>query len=616
MRLRLLPVSLLLGACAGAASNPAPAPQAQKTAAPKATAKNYAQGVDSPQLQQLFNQHWRWVLQQNPIFATRLGIHDFDHLVGMADKATQRARTEQKQVFLKAAETLLKEKLSARDQVSLELFAEELKTDLASEPCRFSDWSISARSNPVVDWNYLPKLHAVENVLDLRNLLARYNSISEVINQQAENLKRGAQNNLVISKESLERIISVIENQLEKPVKDWPLAEPQFQKNKFLDSYRMTSNGSAEVAKFTVIISEQIKPALERYLAVLKTDLLPKARPAGKEGLAALSLGPQCYSARIRRFTTLERDAETIHQIGLQEIERINQEMAALGKKILDAKDLAETLKKLRSDEKLYFDTSEAVENKAKSALAKARAAMPKYFGILPKADCVVTPIPDYEAPYTTIAYYRQPVPDGSQPGQYFINTYQPKTRPRYEAEALAFHEAIPGHHLQIAISQELPELPEFRKHMGMTAFVEGWALYTEQLSKEMGLYSGDLDLMGMLSYEAWRASRLVVDTGLHAKGWSREQAKQFMYEHTALAANNIDNEVDRYISWPGQALAYKTGQMEIWKLRRAAEKTLGEKFDIKGFHDAVLGGGAVTLSVLKAQVDAWVKSVQATPAS
>jgi uncharacterized protein (DUF885 family) len=205
-----------------------------------------------------------------------------------------------------------------------------------------------------------------------------------------------------------------------------------------------------------------------------------------------------------------------------------------------------------------------------------------------------------HEEEHSTIAYYRQPAPDGSRPGQYYVNTSAPATRPRYEAEALAFHESIPGHHLQIAIGQELAGIPEFRRHLGPTAFFEGWGLYTERLSDEMGLYSGDLDRFGILSFDAWRACRLVVDTGMHALGWSRGSAIDFMRAHTALGANNIANEVDRYIVWPGQALAYKTGQLEILRLRAEARAAMGPAFDIRAFHDAVLGGGALPLATLR----------------
>jgi uncharacterized protein (DUF885 family) len=251
------------------------------------------------------------------------------------------------------------------------------------------------------------------------------------------------------------------------------------------------------------------------------------------------------------------------------------------------------------------------VEAKAREALARSKAAIPKWFHILPKADCQVKVMGMHEAPNSTVAYYRQPAIDGSRPGYYMINTYKPETRPRYEAEALAFHESIPGHHLQIAIAQELVGLPDFRKHQGVTAYVEGWGLYSERLADEMGLYSSDLDRIGMLSYDAWRACRLVVDTGMHAMGWSRQQAIDYMTANTVLAENNIENEVDRYLTWPGQALAYKVGQLEILKLREEAKQRLGARFDIRQFHDVVLRNGAVALPVLDQQVHSWIEEVE-----
>jgi uncharacterized protein (DUF885 family) len=300
-----------------------------------------------------------------------------------------------------------------------------------------------------------------------------------------------------------------------------------------------------------------------------------------------------------------------LHQLGLDEIARTDRELAELGRRVLGAPDLAATIAKLRSERTLYFESGAELLAAAQYALDRAKAAIPRYFSVLPKSDCVMREIPAYEAPYTTVAYYRQPHYDGSKPGEYFVNTYKPETRPRFELEALTWHESIPGHHLQIAIAQELGALPAFRKLDGSTAFVEGWALYTERLAEDMGLYTGDLDRLGKLSYDAWRASRLVVDTGIHALGWTREQAERFMTEHTALTEVNISNEVDRYIGWPGQALAYKVGQLELLRLRRDAEGQLGTAFDIKAFHEVVLGAGAVTLPVLERRVRAWIATAR-----
>jgi uncharacterized protein (DUF885 family) len=335
---------------------------------------------------------------------------------------------------------------------------------------------------------------------------------------------------------------------------------------------------------------------------------MPNARTE-MGGLAALPDGEACYRASILFHVGLAMTPHALHELGLAEIARTDRELAVLGKRALGTSDLASTIARLRDDKALYFGSREELLAAAQRSLDRAKAAIPRFFSVLPKADCVMRETPDYEAPYSTIAYYRQPHYDGSKPGEYFVNTYKPETRPRFELEALTWHESVPGHHLQIAIAQELGELPAFRKLDGSTAFVEGWALYTERLAEEMGLYSTDLDRLGQVSYDAWRASRLVVDTGLHALGWTRARAEAFMAAHTALTPINISNEVDRYIGWPGQALAYKVGQLEILRLRADAEARLGARFDLASFHAVVLGAGAVTLPVLAGRVNAWVES-------
>ncbi|HYB06581.1 MAG TPA: DUF885 domain-containing protein, partial [Nitrososphaerales archaeon] len=338
----------------------------------------------------------------------------------------------------------------------------------------------------------------------------------------------------------------------------------------------------------------------ERYLEFLKSQLLPVARPQEKPGIMHIAGGAEAYVKLIRVHTSLSLTPEEVHQTGLREVARINREMEELGGRVFGINRLKDILKRLRMDPSLYFSSRDEVAAKAESALARANAAIPKWFGRLPKTPCEVVTMEEHEEKHSTIAYYRPPATDGSRPGRYYINTSEPETRPRYEAEALAYHESVPGHHLQIAIAQELEGIPEFRKNSGVTAFVEGWGLYAERLAEEMGLYSSDLDRIGILSYDAWRACRLVVDTGMHAMGWTREQAISFMLDNTALARNNIINEVDRYITWPGQALAYKTGQLEMIGLRRDAEARLGKRFDVRKFHDALLGNGAVPLQALR----------------
>ena len=309
----------------------------------------------------------------------------------------------------------------------------------------------------------------------------------------------------------------------------------------------------------------------------------------------------------VRAHTTTDLTAREIHEIGLAEIARIDAELTELAGRTIGSVDLADAHRRLREDPSLHFETPTQVYDTAVGSVDRARKAIPDWFGVLPAAPCEVVEMARHEAEHSTIAYYREPSADGSRPGRYYINTTHPETRPRYEAEALAFHESIPGHHLQIAIGQERTDLPTFRRYGGFTAYIEGWGLYTERLSDEMGLYSGDLDRIGVLSFDGWRAARLVVDTGMHALGWSRDRAIDFMVEHTALAPNNVGNEIDRYITWPGQALAYKVGQLELLRLRSLARERLGASFDIRRFHDAVLTQASLPLSVLAGVIERWL---------
>lgn len=593
-RTSLLSLTLALG-CASGQNGDAP------HVAP-ATGEDIARlGVADDALGALLSEHWAHLMKTHPIWATRLGDHRYDDRVGDNSEAGIAAQRKATKDFLARAEAIETEGLSEADAVTLELFTGMLASNAALEVCQFETWALSARSNPVTDWNELAKAHPIASYADAENLVTRYRLAGAQIDHTTAHLARGAKAGVYANAESVRRVQEMVKDQLGKPTKAWaPM--------KAVEADYAWGDGEKEkfAAALEAALDEDVRPAIERYGKLLEETIAPNARSSEETGVGALPFGKACYEARIAYYTGLPLSAKDIHETGKMEIARINDAMKTLGKKLFGTDELPEILERLRTDPANFFEDGDAILKKAESALAKARATIPKYFGVLPKADCVVAVIPDYEAPFTTVAYYQQPVPDGSKPGEYYVNTYEPKTRTKYEMEALSFHEAIPGHHLQIAIAQELPAMPAFRRHLGLTAFVEGWALYTEQLADEMGLYSGDLDRMGMLSYEAWRASRLVVDTGVHAMGWSREQAKQYMLEHTALAANNIDNEVDRYIVWPGQAVAYKTGQMEIWRLRREAETALGDAFDIRGFHDAVLTGGAVSLPVLAKRVRRW----------
>lgn len=610
---RLVVTVVLAAACGGGAppltapTEPAP-PVAPGSEDPWTEAA--AAGVADAGLAALLRDHWQWRMEQSPTFATRLGDHRYDDRLHDPSDAAERARGGARRAFLARAEGIAPATLSEADATTLALFAELLRAEVDEEVCQTHLWNLSAMSNPLTSVSYLPRLVTVETPAQGAALVSRYRAASAHVDAHVDNLRLGLSRGLVANAETTRRVIAMVREQLDEPDARWPLMAPSE------EPHPGWSDAEREVYRrdLAAAVSAGVRPALARFAAFLETEVLPAARPDDRVGLGALPLGEACYPARVRYHTGLDLGVEAIHRRGHEEMARINDEMRRLGAALFETEDLPAILARLRGDRALYFDTEEAVEEKARAALAAARARMPDFFGVLPRADCVVVRVPDYEAPFTTIAYYRPPHADGSKPGEYFVNTTEPTTRPRYEAEVLAYHEAIPGHHLQIAIAQELEAMPAFRLHLGLTAYVEGWALYTERLADEMGLYGGDLDRMGMLSYDAWRAARLVVDTGLHAMGWSREQAVQYMLEHTALAENNIRNEVDRYVSWPGQALAYKLGQLEIQRLRASAEEALGDRFDVRGFHDAVLSGGAVSLPVLEGQVARWVRRRAAQP--
>lgn len=560
-------------------------------------------GVDDPELAKLLVDHWDWVLRTSPVWATTLGDHRFDSELADDSKDGIDSERARRRIFLTRAKAMGQEGLSESDRRTYDLFVDRLESQIATEVCQMELWSISARGNPLTEFNVLPEMHKVETLADGRALLARYRKIARSIDDSIANLRRGIDAQLIANARSAALTAEMIDKQLEAPLPEWPLSRIADD----LPGSWPAAERKELAATFRKVVADEIRPALDRYRRLLVEQIIPNARDAEHVGLVHLPQGRECYQAQVRYYTGLSLPPQSLHELGLEKIAEINAEMRALGEELFGTDDLAKITDRLRTDQALYFDTEEAIVAVAEEAVARARAAIPSMFGVLPKSKVVVVPIPDYEAPYTTIAYYRQPHADGSKPGEYYINTYKPEVRPRYEMEVLAYHEAIPGHHLQIAIGQERSELPAFRRHTGNTAFVEGWALYTERLADEHDLYSGKLDRMGMLSYDAWRASRLVVDTGIHHLGWTRGQAEEFMAEHTALTRDNIANEVDRYITWPGQALAYKVGQLTILELRETAKKQLGDAFDLRGFHDAVLTHGAVSLPVLKKNVAAWV---------
>jgi uncharacterized protein (DUF885 family) len=357
-------------------------------------------------------------------------------------------------------------------------------------------------------------------------------------------------------------------------------------------------------------IAESVVPGYRKFLAFMESEYVPRAR--GSIGASALPQGREFYRHRVRQFTTLDVTPDEVHQLGLSEVKRIRQEMDQIIAKLDFDGDFATFIQFLRTDPQFYATTGEQLLKDVTYVLKRMDGELPRLFGTLPRTPYGIREIPSYIAPRTTTAYYMPPTGDGTQAGFYYVNTYQLNSRPLYDVEALSLHEAVPGHHLQIALQQELVDLPPFRRFASVAAFVEGWGLYAERLGLEVGFYEDPYSDFGRLTYEMWRACRLVVDTGIHYFGWTREQAIDFMARNSALALHNIRAEVDRYISWPGQAVAYKMGELKIRQLRALAEQELGDRFDVRQFHDAVLSGGAVPLTILESQVKAYIEQAKA----
>lgn len=541
------------------------------------------------ELDRLATDYWEAFLQRHPTFATAIGDRRFDSRLTDESHTGREAWRHNLDAF--EARLAATPTVDAAEEVTAAALSEALKADRAHLDADLIAFNVDPMDGPQTELLNIPSYQPIRTDAEAEALLDRWRAIPAYLDQAGENLRRGAAEGRIGVRMLCTKVLEQFDELLARPDDDWPLAEPAKDWPGIRD-------------ELLRVIGEEVRPAFERYRAVIAEEIAPHARPDDRPGLMHLPGGREAYAMLARAHTSLDTPPEEVHRIGLAEIERIDAEFVELGARLLGTDDLEATLNALRTDPNLHFTTRDEVFAVAEASLARANAAIAEWFGRLPQAPCEVVRMPVHEEKHSTIAYYREPAADGSRPGQFYVNTYAPETRPRYEAETLAFHESVPGHHLQLAIMQELDQLPAFRRFNGSTAYIEGWGLYTERLAEEMGLLSGDVDRFGVLSFDAWRAARLVVDTGIHALGWTRQQAIDFMTAHTALGENNVANEVDRYIAYAGQALAYKLGQLELLRLRAEARERQGDRFDIRSFHDAALTEGALPLPVLRQVVE------------
>lgn len=557
---------------------------------------------DDRALDRLAAEYWEGHLGDSPVEATLLGDRRFDDRLPDVTPAGRERRLARLAAGRTAVAAIAPARLSDAGRVTRAVLLDEIESRRVYADCWLAEWTVDPRHGPQVSYFNLASLQKARTPEEGRMLGARWREMGPQIDRLRDNLERALGSGKVASRSEVARVIEQIDALLAQPVGTWALLAPA---NEPHPSWPAEARAKLESDVRAGVAGAWA--AFVRYRTALSDRILPAARDDAHAGISHVPGGAVCYRRLIRAETSLDLAPEEIHHFGLQEIARVRGEMRGLGASVLGTSDLGEIQKRLRTDPRFFFRTRDEVEAKAREALARAQAALPRWIGRLPSMPCEVKRIEGYEEKDTTIAYYRQPASDGSRPGVYWVNTFAPETRPRYEAEVLAFHESVPGHHTQIALARELGALPAFRKHADSNAFVEGWALYSERLADEMGLYSADLDRMGMLSFDAWRASRLVVDTGIHAMGWTRRQAIDYMLENTLLAENNVVNEVDRYIGWPAQALGYKLGQREILRLRAGAQKRLGANLDLRAFHDAILGNGALPLGVLRSEMERWI---------
>jgi uncharacterized protein (DUF885 family) len=533
-----------------------------------------------------------------PEAATRRGLPNADHgrVTDNSLEAIARWR-EREDAWLAELRGIDHSSLVGRPQwVEYGILRELLEDSAAVRVCRMELWSVSTTA-PSWQASYagLAALQPVGSEERRAQAVSRVRALQGFLENETARLREGLRLGYSAPRVVVEGTLRQLDGLLAAPPDSSPFASP---------ARRDSTPGFRE--ELVRAIAGELYPAVRLHRAFLAGEYIPRARR--EIGVSAIPEGERCYRAAVRRFVTLDLPPDEVFRTGQREMRVIEAEMRALTQRRFGTPDLPAVLRRMREDTALTYRTRREVVDVSIAAIERARAAMPRWFGILPRAAVVVREHPEFRQREGAVAQYSSPPDDGSRPGIFWITTYRPDQTPRSDGEATAFHEGIPGHHLQSAIAAERAGVHPVTRHFFFSGFGEGWALYAERLADEMGLYSDDVARLGLLSNEALRAARLVLDAGIHARGWTREQAVEYLERHTAMSPLQVQGEIDRYISWPGQATSYMLGALEIRALRRVAQRRLGPRFDIRRFHDAVLGNGAVTLPMLRAQVERWVR--------
>jgi uncharacterized protein (DUF885 family) len=559
-------------------------------------------------LNSIFHEYWENYLAHNPEFASSIGDMRFnDKVTDYSVKAINDELEAGMNLLLRLA-AIDPTGFTDQEKTSRDLLLRKLTDN--QEAAEYKEWEMPVNQMDGIydDYPQLVTQLPFKTVKDYDDWIARLHAIPSAFSQVSQNMTIGMDDHRVPPKYLLQKVLDQVQTLATQKPEDSPLALP-------LKKFPATIPAADQErirTEMLAAIQKEVLPAYARFAMFLKASYIPAGRT--EPGIWALPDGAKYYQFLIRRSTTTDLTAEQIHQIGLDEVKKDETAMLAIAEQ-LGFKDLASFRASLKTNPKLKPASADALLAAYRGYLTPMQAKLPQYFGHLPKAPFEVAAMPDYLAKTAPPAYYMPGTPDGSRPGRLMIDTYNATDRNLYAVEAIAYHEGIPGHHLQISISRELTDIPDFRKFAGYTAYTEGWGLYAEHLGKDMGFYQDPYSDYGRLEADIWRAIRLVVDTGVHSQHWTRDQMVQYFHDHSNIDETSIQSEVDRYIAWPGQALAYKIGQLKILELRAHAQQALGDRFDIRAFHDQVLDSGPLPLDVLQQRIDAWVASQKGAPA-
>jgi len=551
-------------------------------------------------LSDLIDEQWEYTMRTNPEFASILGDKRFNDEVSDVSEAAVRADLEQSKKFLKRFEAIGTAGFSEQERLNRELMVSDLHESL--EGAKFKGWQapVSQMSGIHLNAAQLPSALPFQNAKDYDDYAVRLGKFPKMMDDTIANMRKGMAAKQMPPKFLLEKVGDQAAGIANTPADKSPFALPL---GKFPDSVGEADRQRIRTAVLAAV-ENSIIPAYKRFAAFVKDEYAPKGRT--DVGVWSLPDGKARYAFRVRQQTTSDFTPEQIHQIGLKEVARIEGDMLEIAKK-QGFNDLKSFNAAIEKNPDLKFKSGQQIIDDYTHFIDQMYGRLPQLFGRLPKAKVEVVPVEPFREKSAAGASYETGAPDGSRPGRVFVNTYEATSRKTLSTESTAYHEGVPGHHMQLSIAQELAELPKFRQQGGYTAFVEGWALYSERLGKEVGYYQNPYSDYGRLNDEMLRAIRLVVDTGLHDKKWTRDQVVQFFRDHSAIDEVEIQAETDRYIVWPGQALAYKIGQLKILDLRDRAQKALGPKFDIRAFHDEVLGAGALPLQALDERIERWI---------